>query len=291
MTVAEGPGVLTPMGLDRLQVRPVERMPDTGCMPLHVTHVRESMTVASLRSDVTVIRSRRPLLLLCLLLAWGGASWAAHITDKLVVGIYAEPAAEGQPIRLLSSGVPLEVLRHQGDFVEVRLTDDLRGWVEGRYVTDEKPAKAMLLETQLKLRALNDELQRLRAGGASLEEQQTGPPAVELAPNPREAELEDALGKAETRIGELERELRERAAASAAERELDELRAKMHAVTQILADAQDLTLGRKDEAPKPGMLQRHATWLVGLGALVLGFVLGVALIDYRIRKRYGGFRI
>ena len=256
-----------------------------------MTSTDGSEALASFRPDLMANRLRYFLLPLCVLLASGGASWAAHITDKLVVGIYSEPTAEGQPIRLLSSGVPLEVLRRQGDFVEVRLTDDLRGWVEARYVTDEKPAKAMLLETQLKLRALNDELQRLKAGGAETAEPDAQLPQREQVPNTREAELEHALGEAETRFGELERQLREQTATGTAQRELDQLRARVDAATQILAEAQGLTLGREDEVSPPGLLERYATWLVGLGALVLGFGLGVALIDYRIRKRYGGFRI
>ena len=47
------------------------------------------------------MRSRPPLYLLPILLVLAGAAAAAHITDKLVVGIYAEPLAEGQPLQLL----------------------------------------------------------------------------------------------------------------------------------------------------------------------------------------------
>ena len=97
------------------------------------------------------------VLLLC-----SGLTAAAHITDKLVVGLYPSPKAEGVPSNLLSSGTPLEVLKRQDGFAEVRLADDSTGWIEATYITEEKPAKAMLLETQARLRQMGLELAALR---------------------------------------------------------------------------------------------------------------------------------
>ena len=237
------------------------------------------------------MRSRPPLYLLPILLVLAGAAAAAHITDKLVVGIYAEPLAEGQPLQLLSSGTPLEVLQRKQGFIEVRLADDQRGWVEARYVTDEKPAKAMLLETQLKLRKLTGELQALKEGTGSAPPAEGVPAPTGQAPGAREAELEHALAAAESRIGELERKALVQSQASAAQSELDTLREQVNKAAQILADAQGLRLSQVETGAEKGPLERYANWIIGLVALVLGFGLGIALIDYRIRKRYGGFRI
>lgn len=237
------------------------------------------------------MRSRHPLYLLPILLVLAGAAMAAHITDKLVVGIYAQPLAEGQPLQLLSSGTPLEVLQRKQGFVEVRLADGQRGWVEARYVTDEKPAKAMLLETQLQLRTLNSELQALKAGTGATPPAEGAPAPNGQAPSAREAELEHALAAAESRIGELEKKALAQSRASAAQSELDSLREQVDKAARILADAQGLRLSPVESGAEKGPLERYANWIIGLVALVLGFGLGIALIDYRIRKRYGGFRI
>jgi hypothetical protein len=96
---------------------------------------------------------------------------------------------------------------------------------------------------------------------------------------------------AEARIGELEGKALQQPQASAAQDQLDTLRGQVNKAAQILADAQGMTLSQVDSGEERGLLKRYVNWIIGLAALVLGFGLGVALIDYRIRKRYGGFRI
>ena len=217
----------------------------------------------------------------------------AHVTDKLVVGVYSEPNAEGTPLRLIASGTPLEVIKKGQGFSEVRLADDTRGWVESSYITEEKPAKAMLLETQAKLRQMGMELAGLREkaaaeGGATAGT--TASAASSAAPTAREAQLRKSLQQAEQRIADLEQELAEVPRDQAARAELETLRVRTAEALRLLADAQGLQLSA-GVAPPPGFLQRYRGWVIGGGALLLGFGAGIAFIDYRIRKRYGGFRI
>lgn len=224
-----------------------------------------------------------------LALTYTSLSGAAHITDKLVVGLYAEPEARGTPLHLLSSGTPVEVLRREGKFAEVRMADDRKGWVEAEYVTDEKPAKAILLETQARLRQMGMQLAALREKQANDGE----PVAVASVPAPsaREAQLQQSLSVAESRVAELEQRVADQPVAAAAQRQLQELRGQVQQALQLLADAQGVALSQIESDEEQGFLDRYLIWIIGLGAVVLGFGMGVALIDYRIRKRYGGFRI
>ena len=228
-----------------------------------------------------------PLLLALLLL---GAAHGAHITDKLVVGVYSEPNAEGTPLRLIASGTPLEVVKKGQGFSEVRLADDTRGWVESSYITEEKPAKAMLLETQAKLRQMGMELAGLREKVAADDGSPAGP-ASSAAPTAREAQLRQSLQQAEQRIADLEQALAEVPRDQDARTELETLRLRTAEAVHLLADAQGLQLTAGVAPSPPGLLQRYRGWIIGGGALLLGFGAGVAFIDYRIRKRYGGFRI
>lgn len=94
-----------------------------------------------------------------LLLAISSAQ-AAHITDKLLVGLYSKPDASAQPTKVLPSGTPLEVLEQKDGFSRVRLGDGNEGWVKSVYISKEKPARAMLLELQAKSSKLQKQLQK-----------------------------------------------------------------------------------------------------------------------------------
>lgn len=240
------------------------------------------------------------LLLAFLLLGIARAGFAAHITDKLVVGMYPQPAPDGSPLRLLSSGTPLEVLQRKDGYSEVRLADDARGWVASSYITEEKPAKAMLLETQAKLRQMGLELAALRekAAETAAEEGDAESPATAAVveatqappPSAREAQLRHELDQAEGRIAQLEGRLAARPVAEGAQQDLEALRGRVQRALDLLAEAQGVEI-REREAVPAGPVARYQSWIVGLIALLVGFGGGVAFIDYRIRRRYGGFRI
>ncbi len=113
-------------------------------------------------------------ILFVLLLAAFNTIEAAHITDKLLVGFYEEPDEATQPSRVLPSGTPVEVIKKEGAFSQVRLSDSSVGWIKTNYITNEKPAKAMVLELQAKtadlqekLKKTEQELKAARAAAAS----------------------------------------------------------------------------------------------------------------------------
>lgn len=221
------------------------------------------------------------LLILWLALSLLAAGHAAHITDKLVVGLYPEPKAEGTPLQLLSSGTPLEVLREQGGFAEVRLADDQTGWVEAGYVTEEKPAKAMLLETQARLRQMGMELASLRERASDDE------PPVETV----DGGDSQRLAEAQQRIVELETALARQQADGATRQRLEQVNAQVRQAVQTLAATQGWDVQAVVSPGRPSLIERYRSWLIGLTAATLGFLAGVLFIDYRIRRRYGGFRL
>lgn len=193
---------------------------------------------------------------------------AAHITDKLVVGLYAKQSLEGEPIQLLTSGTPIEVLERKSEVAKVRLADDRKGWVEAGYLTEEKPASMMLLEAQAQLRQL-----KAQQGAGS--------------PTPAEAALQEELGAARERISYLEKAQTELLAARIAQSRLEELRERVQKAVDLLG---------VDRAAKPpeeqaGSLAHYLPWILGLGMLIVGFLGGAALVDYRVRKKFGGVRI
>lgn len=128
----------------------------------------------------------RQATLLLLLVGLAGAAIAAHVTDKLLVGLYQEPDTATEPMRLLPSATPLEILQRRSGLIRVKLADGTEGWVESGYISEEKPARARLLETQAKLLELRSVVEDLEArlkqaelGEATAGEAGSGPGALE----------------------------------------------------------------------------------------------------------------
>lgn len=204
-----------------------------------------------------------------------GAAQAAHITDQLVVGLYANEALEGEPIQVLTTGTPLDVLQRGKGVMQVRLADDTQGWVEAGYVTEDKPARMMLLEAQAEIR-------RLKAQGAE------GKPVLDDASLPTIdlAKVQAELKAANKRIAMLEKDQAELLAARIAQAELEDLRDRVAEAAALLA-TDKTTLSKQAE----GEWQSYLPFAIAVLAVLIGFAAGMAFIDYRIRKRYGGFRI
>ena len=238
--------------------------------------------------------------------ALAGSAIGAHITDKLVVGMYAQPSPAGSPLKLLSSGTPIEVLQQKDGYTEVRLDDGTQGWVASSYVTDEKPAKAMLLETQARLRQMGIELAALREQQAAASDEERA--AADAGPSERETELRESLSKAEARVaelearmgdslsaaearvGELERQLADRPASEPRPQQLQELQARVDRAVSLLVGPQASDIGSILQLEHENPIVRYRYWILAGVALLCGFVAGAALIDYRFRRRHGGFR-
>ena len=222
--------------------------------------------------------------LLILLLCLCAAAHAEHITDELVVGLYGQPALEGEPLQLLTSGTPVEVLDRDKGVIKVRLADDTQGWVEAGYVTDDKPAAMQLLEAQAELRRLKRLLGDVSGAGAG------EGVAPDLA-SERETRLEEQLQQARERIERLEAGQADLLAARMAQQKLEALRQRVDEAVQLLGGAGEQGDANPGRVNEPDPFELYLPWVISGVMLLVGFAAGVGFIDYRIRKRYGGFRI
>lgn len=223
-----------------------------------------------------------PLLLLCL---WFGPAWGAHITDKLVVGLYDEPTLGGKPGRLLTSGTPIEVLERKDGKARVRLGDGTIGWIEARYVSEAKPAAMALLEAQAEIRQLKNQLQSAGKGPAEQKER--------ALPSAEKTRLGLELGKARQRIEVLEKQLADLPRLQAAEKERDELAGRLQAIQQALGFPANPG-PKQQEQSQPSPAAQASDWHLWAGAaglVLLGFLLGVLFVKRRISRRFRGLRL
>ena len=252
---------------------------------------------------------------------------AAYITDKLVAGLYEEAKVSDKPLKALPSGTPLEVVSRSNGFVKVRTPDGIDGWVEAAYLTDEKPARTMLLDAQAKLSILQKQLEQAKgrlANTADADAASATADADAAAGN----DLQNRLAQARGQVSQLEIQLQaaklelknarqqlqqsQQQHASEiqqlqqqAEQSLQQvteqnelLQQRINQVAELLRIPQAAPLSAPptpstDASGKPDWSDwksNYWLWLVPLLALMLGFIGGMAFLHHRISKRFGGFR-
>lgn len=266
-------------------------------------------------SPRTIQRIRKALLL-CLTLFISTSVQAAFITDKVVVNVHAERFGQGAVLKTLSSGSSVTVLMNDGQYSRVRTNDNITGWVESKFISNEKPTQLEYLELLNKTKKLEADLKAAKAEQTSQPE--AGGEGIDIAElaelRKRAADagwMRVELKKARDRAGELEVKLKSNNKnVSSSEEEITQLKQKNKMLEERLAAAilvneqQDITeqpeAASLDENTNPGDQARNNDgWTVKIGwflgsivvALIIGLVVGMTWLDKRIRQRHGGFRI
>jgi SH3 domain protein len=187
----------------------------------------------------------------CLLLAARAAAETVYVTDMLQLGLYPAAGDRGQPLKTLPSGTPLELLERDRNYARVRTPEGTEGWAKTAFLVAEKPARAQLAELQTHNQSLSRELAALR----------------------------ESLSAARQRVAKLE----ERAASCTAL--AGESQQRLTALHQENQEFRNILVEHKRAVALP--------WLFGATgvSLVSGLIGGIWLLDYRIRRRHGGYRV
>jgi len=250
-------------------------------------------------------------LLLFLMLSGLSVSQAAYITDKLVAGLYKEAAVSDKPVKALNSGTPLEVVSRKAGFVKVRTSDGTIGWVEETYLTDEKPARSMLLDVQAKISILQKQLEAARGARADTA---AGGETQDLSA------WQEKLTRAQGQISQLEIQLQAarlnakkfEQSQEQFDREKQQLRSDLQARTeaataelkkenqvlheQIRQVAKVLNIqpaGQADSETTQAhdvieILKARWSWIFFAFALIVGFSGGYFYMRHKVTQRFGG---
>jgi SH3 domain protein len=218
------------------------------------------------------------LLLLALLMPM--LAYSAHITDKLLAGMYAEPSRGEQPIQLLPSGTPVELLGEQDGFVQVQLVDGKTGWVEKRFLSEDKPARVRLLALQSKYRQLQGTLDAAEKQLLTVEQ----PKSVKKR-NPDESQV--TRQSEQTLMANLDQ-------ANAVIKKLkDEAKLLTKRHTVELEEVSSLELERVSEPVVNS--EAGTSWVAIIIMLIIGVAggiyAGMGIQERRQLKKHGGFRI
>ena len=258
-------------------------------------------------------------LLLSLFLATSVHAETVYVTDRILLGVHQQPNESSPIVITIPSGTPVTILQRQDDFSKVRLADGKEGWVIESYLKKDKPATAELDAALIKLQKEQETSQKLAAdlskaerdlqvrrdelSNASsaikdlqkkLQDAGKAPPATD----------NEALNKANTEIEELKKQL---AKVEAEKAELMNRPAETSNIDVTKVESENKNLQARIEAalanlkgetvPTPeelAAIRPHFPfwyWLLLIALFIVGIASGIIWLDFRNRRKHGGFRI
>jgi SH3 domain protein len=203
------------------------------------------------------------LFLLCLV--FNVSAETRYVTDILQLSLYQEINSGGKLLQRLSSGTELELLETSGFYARVRTQEGVEGWTKAGFLITEKPARAQLEDLKAENLRLTTQLEKNQK-------------ALQTA----QGEISEAAGKQGDALAEMAQRLEQAEKTAARVQQLEQENESLRR-QPVAANP----LNRLDQLKIP-----VKWWLVACGlTLLLGIAGGIALFDYRSRKRHGGYRI
>jgi len=241
-----------------------------------------------------------------------------YVTDRILLGIHAEADETSALIKSVPSGTELEVLETAEGFVKIKLEDGTEGWVSTGFVMKETPSTRKydvlahqyeqttqeLDKFKVEYEKINRELQvrRDQVSNATttikeLKKQKGGAvvvdPEMEIKLEAAEKEVEELKLK----IVELEKEPQPKVEVDQKQLfdELKEVKDK----NDVMQKRIDVALAHLNGTRIPtaeelaSIRPKFPTWYWTLLVIILllGIIAGYFIMDYRFRRRHGGFRI
>lgn len=207
---------------------------------------------------------------LLLLLPLATLAQTAFVTDQFEVTLRSGPSTQNSILRMINSGVSLEVLEVDpaSGYSRVRTRSGVEGWVLSRYLMDEASARDQLARMRQQVSNLRGQMQdvtaRLEQTSASGEELSQERGALQQRNQELEAELQDIrqISANAIALDNQNQELQQRVQSS------------NHRIQAMTAEIQDLEN------------RRSRDWFVaGAGVLLIGIVLGLVVPRIRWRRK------
>ena len=193
----------------------------------------------------------------------------AYVTDSLKLRLYSAPDDSSNVLLTLESGDSVELLETQNGFSRIIAYDGSEGWVKSAFLVTEPPAKLLYYSVS----EHNKELQ------TKIEALQTQAPVSSTENSETDRKLIKELQSALTKEQEANQKLKKKIVDTE------------H--TQVLTEAK-ISTSFQNENNKLASVLTNKEWII-LGSaavlLFLGFLFGIKLSAWQMRKRLHGFRL
>ena len=242
-----------------------------------------------------------------------------YVTDRILLGIHTEADETSTLIKSVPSGTELEVLDTAEGFIEIKLEDGTEGWVSSGFVMEQTPAtrkydvlahqyeqttqeldklKIDLEKSKRELQVRRDQVSNAKTTIQDLKKRKPGA-AVVVDPE-MEIKLTASLQEVETlklKVVELEKKPEPKLDIDQKQifNELKEAKEQNDIMTKRIDVALAHLNGERIPTAEElaSIRPKFPTWYWTLLVIILliGVVAGYFIMDFRFRRRHGGFRI
>lgn len=245
-----------------------------------------------------------------------------YVTDRILLGIHSEADEKSAILKSVPSGTELEVLETTDGFIKVETDDGTEGWVSTGFVMKETPAtrkydvlahqyeqttqeldklKVDFAKKDRELEIRRDQLSNATTTIKELKKRKAGGAGDAVIADPElENKLAAALQEVETlktQIIELEKKPEPKVDVNQKQifNELKEVKDQNDAMKKRIDVALAHLKGERIPTAEElaSIRPKFPAWYWSLLIIVLlvGVVAGYFFMDYRFRRRHGGFRI
>jgi len=220
-----------------------------------------------------------------------------YITDSLLVGLHEEKSIDSAILKVLPTGTALEVIKRNGESVNVRDKDGVVGWISNNYLISNNPDENVAMDSsaaQVRIRDLEAELQNLRMQQTKPHQWQIIDPEEIVKIKNDNKKLNQQINSEKLKSGELQArlaELKNQISQNGSKKGLtDKIKLLTEKNVQLEDEIKQFQQGRKIAKPFVDDLNIHNPVVLSGIALLLGLFIGIILMDWRARRRHGGLR-
>ena len=220
-----------------------------------------------------------------------------YITDKISIKVYAQKNNNSKVIKTLPSGTIVKAVNREEQYTKVLTKDDIEGWVESKYLTNEKPTQIEYLQLAAKYKSAQDKIQDYETRLLEMQELRKEAKTTDwlrnkLNDNQRtEKALEQKIKLKDIEIADL------KITVANLEEALGRSRNQFDEALDSMQEGDTRQLIGIDGESTQSIYSTSSsssfyTWLILSLAvtLIIGILMGFVLIDYRVRKKHGDLK-
>ena len=242
-----------------------------------------------------------------------------YVTDRILLGIHIEADEGSAIIKSVPSGTELEVIEKTNGFIKVKLEDGTEGWVSSGFVMKETPSTRkydvlahqyeqttqeldkLKVEREKNIRELQVRRDQVSNATTTIKELKKRVSGEVVAADP---ELENKLAASVKEIEELKQKIVELEKKPEPEVSIDQKQIftelkDVKEQNEVMKQRIDVALAHLNgtRIPTPEELASIRPqfpmwyWTLLVIILLVGVIAGYFIMDYRFRRRHGGFRL